>query len=106
VEDVDAIECSERTLSRLDVRLNVDVTGVVEATAIGICDGFASESLRTCGDDERSSPDADKSPIDDEFGGRCVKEIIDDVRRDLSFDPRFGVVAGDCFNAAAAANCC
>ncbi len=44
VEDVDAIECSERTLSRLDVRLKVDVIGVVAATAIGICDGFASES--------------------------------------------------------------
>ncbi len=44
VEDVDAIECSERTLSRLDVRLNVDVPGVVAATGIGICDGFASES--------------------------------------------------------------
>ena len=40
VEDVDATECSERTLSRLDVRLNVDVLGVVEATAIGICDGL------------------------------------------------------------------
>ncbi len=44
MEDADAIECSERTLSRLDVRLNVDVTGVVAAIAIGICDGFASES--------------------------------------------------------------
>jgi hypothetical protein len=44
VEDVDATECSERTLSRLDVRLNPDVTGVVAATGTGICDGFASES--------------------------------------------------------------
>jgi hypothetical protein len=44
LEDVDAIECSERTLSRLDVRLNVDAIGVVAATAIGICDGLVSES--------------------------------------------------------------
>ncbi len=44
VEDVDVTECSERTLSRLDVRLNVEATGVVGATAIGICDGLASES--------------------------------------------------------------
>lgn len=44
VEDVDAIECSERTLSRLDVRLNVDAIGVVAATGIGMCDGLASES--------------------------------------------------------------
>ncbi len=108
-EDVDAIECSDRTLSRLDVRLNVDVPVVVEATAIGICDDLTSESpilfikltklffflksillLRTCGDIDVSSPDTDKSPIDDEFGGCCccwVKDIIDDVRRDLSFDP-------------------
>jgi hypothetical protein len=74
--------------------------------AIGICDGFASESLRTCGDVERSSPDADRSPIDEELGGRCVNEIMDDVRRDLSFGPRLGVVTGDGFAAAAAANCC
>ncbi|CAF5104901.1 unnamed protein product [Rotaria sp. Silwood1] len=72
-EDVDAIECSERTLSRLDVRLNVDVTGVVAATAIG--------------DVERSSPDTDKSPIDVEFCCCCFKETVDDVRRDLSFAP-------------------
>jgi hypothetical protein len=44
VEDVEATECSERTLSRLDVRLNVDATGVVVEMATGICDGFASES--------------------------------------------------------------
>lgn len=43
-EDDDATECSERTLSRLDVRLSVDVIGVLEATATGICDGLASES--------------------------------------------------------------
>jgi hypothetical protein len=45
--------------------------------------------LRTWGDVERSSPETDKSPLDDEFGGCCccVKEIMDDVRRDLSFDP-------------------
>lgn len=43
-DDVDATECSERTLSRLDVRLNVDVSGVVAAIGIGICDGFNSES--------------------------------------------------------------
>ncbi len=40
VEDVDAIECLDRTLSRIDV----DVAGVFVATAIGICDGFFSES--------------------------------------------------------------
>ena len=32
----------------------------------------------------RSSPDIDKSPLDDEFGC-CVKEIVDDVRRGLLF---------------------
>ncbi len=36
VEDVDANECSERTLSRLDVRLNVDVAGVYNEVGIGI----------------------------------------------------------------------
>ncbi len=46
MEDVDAIECSERTLSRLDVRLNVAVVGVVAATGTGICDGLVSESPR------------------------------------------------------------
>ena len=44
VEDVDATDCSERTLSRLDVRLNVADRGVVGATGTGICDGRASES--------------------------------------------------------------
>ena len=43
-EEVDATECSDRTLSRLDVRLNVEVNGVVEATGTGISDGRASES--------------------------------------------------------------
>ncbi len=36
VEDVDANECSERILSRLDVRLNVDVAGVYILVGIGI----------------------------------------------------------------------
>ena len=103
MEDVDATDCSERTLSRLDVRLNVVAPGVVAGTAIGISEGLASESpeefvrvtffekenilLRTCGDVGRSSPEADRSPNDAEFGGRCVKEIIEDVRRDFSFVP-------------------
>lgn len=44
VEYVDAIDVSERILSRLDVRLRVDVAGVYMETAMGICEGFASES--------------------------------------------------------------
>jgi len=36
VEDVDTNECSERILSRLDVRLNVDVAGVYIEVGIGI----------------------------------------------------------------------
>lgn len=103
VEDVDVTDCSERTLSRLEVRLNVDVIGVVGATGIGICDGLASESpkllsfvlivnkkkclLETWGEVTRSSPEAERSPKDAELGGRCDREAIDDVRRLLSFIP-------------------
>ncbi len=36
VKDVDANECSERILSRLDVRLMVDVVGVYTGVGIGI----------------------------------------------------------------------
>ena len=41
--------------------------------------------LKTCGEIERSSPDADRSPTD--ISPRCcgVVEAIDDVRRVFSF---------------------
>lgn len=42
LEDVEAIEYSERTLSRLDVRLNVDATGVWLAIRTGIRDGLTT----------------------------------------------------------------
>jgi hypothetical protein len=44
IEDVETKEFSERMLSRLDVRLREDAAGVYMVIAIGICDGFASES--------------------------------------------------------------
>jgi hypothetical protein len=44
VEDVDTYECSERILSRLDVRLIVDFAGVCMKVEIGIRDCFVSES--------------------------------------------------------------
>lgn len=84
VEEFEAIECSERTLSRLDVRLNPGVTGVLPATATGICDGLKSKSplneehnhrfnfpstdlysLSRRGEADRSSPDAERSPKDE-----------------------------------------
>lgn len=44
VEHIDVDDCSERILSRLDVRLIVDVAGVYIELNIGICDCFVSES--------------------------------------------------------------
>jgi len=46
-------ECSERTLSRLDVRLNVDAAGVYIVDGIGICDCLISESSKELFDDKK-----------------------------------------------------
>lgn len=45
-EEVEATECSDKILSRLEVRLSVVDSGVVIAIATGICDGFISESAK------------------------------------------------------------
>lgn len=60
-EEVEATECSDKILSRLEVRLNVVDIGVVIVVGIGICDGRPSESVDKCGEEERSSADPDKS---------------------------------------------
>lgn len=76
------------------------------------CRNVLNHLLKTWGDVDRSSPDADKSPKDESAFCCGVPDAIDDVRRDLSFNGRSGVVAGDDFAvaeaaaAAAAANCC
>lgn len=61
------------TLSRLDVRLKMDVAGVNIAYGTDNRDCFISESSKypTRGEIDRSSPEMDESPFDgcvDEFG--------------------------------------
>ena len=54
-EEIEKLDCSERMLSRLDVRLMIDGAGVDIAIGIGIRDGLISRSPRHDRKDDQQS---------------------------------------------------